>query len=181
MSELKVMHSDVTKSADDKDNYQTEFAELVNQMQVLDDAEFNGVNLFEGDGVTASNLEVSMVEDGSSTMTVSQSQLNDTGTAVNTITSGTLDSLSVGQFTDAIAEVATQRATNGAQQSRLQFASEMLEVNRQNLEAANSRIVDTDIARESTEYARANILVQSGTAMLAQANQSSQVALRLLG
>jgi flagellin len=49
------------------------------------------------------------------------------------------------------------------------------------LEAANSRITDVDVAEESTQLARWNILVQSGTAMLAQANQSAQVALRLLG
>jgi flagellin len=57
----------------------------------------------------------------------------------------------------------------------------MLSTNKQNLESANSRIMDVDVAAESTQMARYSILVQSGTAMLAQANSSSQIALRLLG
>ena len=57
----------------------------------------------------------------------------------------------------------------------------MLSINKTNLEAANSRIIDTDVATESTRFAKYNILVQSGAAMLAQANASAQVALRLLG
>jgi flagellin len=72
------------------------------------------------------------------------------------------------------------RANNGAEQSRLGFAAEVLTTNKANLEAANSRIVDVDVAEESTQLARWNILVQSGTAMLSQANQSAQSALRLI-
>jgi len=81
---------------------------------------------------------------------------------------------------DAITELGLMRATNGADQSRLTFAEDMLKVNKTNLEAANSRIIDVDVASESTQLARFNILQQSGTAMLAQANQSSQSILRLL-
>ena len=76
--------------------------------------------------------------------------------------------------------IATARAQNGAAQSVLGFASEVLTVNKSNLEAATSRIMDVDVAAESTQLARWNILVQSGTAMLAQANQSGQSALKLL-
>jgi len=83
-------------------------------------------------------------------------------------------------ITDAIKAVATDRATNGASQSVLGFAGEVLTVNKTNLEAASSRIMDVDVASESTQLARFNILVQSGTAMLAQANQSAQTALKLL-
>jgi flagellin len=72
------------------------------------------------------------------------------------------------------------RAANGAEQSRFGFAAELNTVNKANLEAANSRIVDVDVAEESTQLARWNILVQAGTAMLAQANQSNQAALKLL-
>ena len=80
----------------------------------------------------------------------------------------------------AIQNVATMRAQNGAEQSRLGFAAELLTVNKANLEAASSRIMDVDVAEESTQLARWNILVQSGTAMLSQANQSAQTALKLL-
>jgi flagellin len=81
----------------------------------------------------------------------------------------------------AIENVATMRSANGAEQSRLSFASELLTTNKANLEAANSRITDVDVAQESTQLARWNILVQSGTAMLSQANQTPQTALRLIG
>ena len=81
----------------------------------------------------------------------------------------------------AIQNVATMRADNGAEQSRLGFASEVLTTNKANLEAANSRIIDVDVAEESTQLARWNTLVQAGTAMLSQANQSAQIALKLLG
>ena len=72
------------------------------------------------------------------------------------------------------------RANNGSEQSRLNFASELVTTNKANLEAANSRIVDVDVASESTQLARWNILTQAGTSMLSQANQSAQSALKLL-
>jgi flagellin len=68
----------------------------------------------------------------------------------------------------------------GASMQRLRFTSEQLTVLRDNLSAANSRIKDVDVAEESTQYARYNILVQAGTAMLAQANTMPSSALRLL-
>ncbi|MBP6865667.1 MAG: flagellin [Candidatus Didemnitutus sp.] len=104
------------------------------------------------------------------------------GSEVSTVTSAAdLQSLSLSSITAALSDVATFRANNGAQQSRLGFAAEVLAVNKANIEAANSRITDVDVAQESTQLARYNILVQSGAAMLSQANQSAQMALRLLG
>lgn len=93
---------------------------------------------------------------------------------------GSLSALGLGTITGAIEDLATHRATNGAQQSRLGFASELLTTNKANLEAATSRISDVDVAVESTQLARYNVLVQAGTSMLAQANQSPQNILRLL-
>ena len=80
----------------------------------------------------------------------------------------------------AITQLATDRANIGAYQSRMQFTSEQLTVSKENLAAAASRIQDVDVAEESTQYARYQILVNSGTAMLAQANQLPQSVLRLL-
>jgi len=80
----------------------------------------------------------------------------------------------------AIQAAAEMRANNGAEQTRLTFAADMLSVNKINLEAANSRIIDVDVAEESAQLARFNILQQAGTAMLAQANQSTQSILRLI-
>jgi flagellin len=80
----------------------------------------------------------------------------------------------------AIQNLAQLRAYNGSEQSRLNFASDTLSINKTNLEAANSRIIDVDVAEESSKLARFSILQQAGTAMLAQANQSTQSLLRLL-
>lgn len=105
-----------------------------------------------------------------------------TPSATSTVATATdLGTLDLSDVTDAIQQVATNRASNGSEQSRLAFASEVLSVNKANIEAANSRISDVDVAEESTTLARYNILVQSGTAMLSQANQSAQMALKLLG
>jgi flagellin len=107
---------------------------------------------------------------------------SDAGTDVSSITTAAdLASLDLNTISGALQEIATFRAENGAQQSRLGFAAEVLATNKANLEAANSRIVDVDVAEESTQLARYNILVQAGTAMLSQANQSAQSALRLIG
>lgn len=80
----------------------------------------------------------------------------------------------------ALAELAEMRARNGAEQSGLHFARDLLQTNEVNLTSANSRILDADIAAESLHLARSNILVQGATAMLAQANQSAQSLLKLL-
>ena len=80
----------------------------------------------------------------------------------------------------ALASLASMRAQNGSEASKLSFGQEMLTTNRNNLEAANSLITDVDVAAESTQLARFNILQQAGTAMLAQANQSAQSVLKLL-
>ena len=81
---------------------------------------------------------------------------------------------------DAQNEFAKYRARNGAEQSGLGFASELLVLNRTNLEAAVGRIVDVDVAHESTQLAKWTTLTQAGTAMLAQANQATSLVLKLI-
>ena len=76
---------------------------------------------------------------------------------------------------------ATARANNGAEMSRLEASLGLLVTNQANLEAARSRLMDVDIATESTHFAKHNILLQSSAAMLAQANGVPNVALQLLG
>jgi flagellin len=82
---------------------------------------------------------------------------------------------------NSINQLATDRATVGSNLTRLNFTGDQLNSLQNNLSAARSRITDVDVAQESTNYARQNILVQSGTAMLAQANNLPQSVLRLLG
>ena len=84
-------------------------------------------------------------------------------------------------FTKALENIATLRAENGGSTSRLNFSLEHANRTQTNLEAANGRIVDTDIASESTRLAKFNILVQASASMLAQANVAPQTALMLLG
>ena len=91
-----------------------------------------------------------------------------------------LSDVSVAVFTQAIQNIATLRADNGASMSRLRFAGEEMSRQETNLIAANGRIVDVDIAAESTRLAKYNVLVQASASMLAQANSSSDVALMLL-
>jgi flagellin len=180
MSELRTLYEDVTKSSTDKSNYSTEFNALRAQLQSIAAEQFNGVSIFAGSA--SSTVGVKINESGDQTVNITKANLNGTSGNVTTITGATtLSGVSVAQIKTAIENVATSRATNGAEYSRLAFANEMLQANRQNLEAANSRIIDVDVAKESTQLARYSILVQSGTAMLSQANASSQIALRLLG
>ena len=91
-----------------------------------------------------------------------------------------LTDISVGVFTQALENIATLRANNGASMSRLRFAGEEMALQETNLIAANGRIKDVDIAAESTQLAKYNVLVQASASMLAQANTSADVALMLL-
>jgi len=174
ISELHTLYQDPTKNASDLANYDAEFTQLQSQITSLAAEKFNGNNLF------ANALTTKVSEDGSQTVTLSSKDL--AGDADVTAITGASDLSGVTQTNveNAIQSVATMRASNGAEQSRLGFASEVLTVNKANLEAASSRISDVDVAEESTQLARWNILTQSGTAMLAQANQSAQSAMRLL-
>ena len=89
--------------------------------------------------------------------------------------------VSMGQLTAAIERLADVRAENGAEMSRLNMVNELLIQNQTNLEAAYGRIMDADVALESTRFARHNVLVQASAAMVAQANQLTNVALAVLG
>ena len=167
MQELGTMASDPTKSATDISNYDTEFNALKTQLTGIGSNTFNGKALF-GTGSTLSAAGVSLTQSAFST-------------AIAGITSASTASAGGTAAATALTTIATERAQNGAEQSSLNFASQMLTANQTNLQAANSRIIDVDVAAESTQLARWNILVQSGTAMLAQANQSAQSALKLIG
>lgn len=104
-----------------------------------------------------------------------------TGNIWDVANGSVLSSVDMTSISGAIEDVATYRAANGSDQSRLSYASDMLLTNKGNLEQATSRISDVDVAEESATLAKNNVLVQAGTAMLSQANQSSQIALKLIG
>ncbi len=166
MSELATLYTDPTKGTSDKANYDTEFTALTAELGKLAGETFNGIGLFGSAGA----ISVNTTESGGGAIVTDAITMPTTGPVITNLTT----------ITSAIGGLATARAGNGAAQSRLGFAAEVLTVNKQNLESAISRIMDVDVAAESTQLARWNILVQSGTAMLTQANQSAQSALRLL-
>ncbi len=178
VSELRTLYNDPTKSPSDQSNYDSEFLELQAQLDDLTNEAFNSVSLF-----STTDLSVNVTEGGTTAVTIQARDLSSTTSGVGTLTASgvtSLADLTLTEIVDALESVATFRAQNGAEQSRFSFSAELLTINKANLEAATSRILDVDVAAESTQLARFNILVQSGTAMLAQANASTQIALKLL-
>jgi len=178
MSELSILAQDVTKSDADRALYNQEFQNLGTFISNTASKDFNGVSLFSG-----SSISVTTDSDGGTTAITgidlgSTSYTGATGSDIST-TSGAASALT--NVKTAISQLAADRATVGANQASLNMYSEQLGVLKDNLSAANSRIKDVNVAEESTQFARYNILVQAGTAMLAQANASPQSALRLLG
>lgn len=177
MSELAILAQDVTKSDADRSLYQEEYAQLSSYIGNAADKDFNGVSLF-----SSSALDVTIDSEGN---TFSMAGVDMDLASYTDALSGTISTRAnaVDALTDvraAINQLASDRARIGAYQARLNATSAQLTVTRENLSSASSRIQDVNIAEESTQYARYNILVQSGTAMLAQANQMPQSVLRLL-
>ena len=199
MSELIQLSGDVTKSTNDRALYQTEYQSLQSQMVDLVDEQFNGVNMFTNGGWnsaidTTNTLTVVLSQDGGQTASITVSDLGAVAVYVGTASGAPLDGVTTNNIfqnittaaaaittvNQAIQNLASLRATNGSEQVRLTFAADMLAINKNNLQAANSQIMDVDVAAESANLAKQNILQQAGTSMLAQANMSSQSVLRLL-
>ena len=183
MGELRAMHADVTKNTTDKQNYDSEFRDLVGQINQLRTTKFNDKELFD----QTNGLNVVLDEFGTNVFTIDQAQVQavlDTETTLN-ISSAVAANASVAgntyqDYTDALEAIATLRATNGGQVRRLNYQLANVESQITNLSAANGRIMDVDIAQESANLARQQVLVQASAAMTAQANTSNDVALMLL-
>ncbi|MCX8156994.1 MAG: flagellin [Verrucomicrobiae bacterium] len=176
MSELAVLAQDVTKTESDRALYDKEFQELKSFISETAQKEFNGISLFDG-----TTLKITGDSDAN-TFDLQGVNLTDakyTFASVDISTStGAVSALTA--VKDAIDQLATDRATVAAGNAHLTYVADRLSILNDNLIASNSRIKDVDVAEESTKFARYNILVQAGTAMLAQANASPQSALRLL-
>ena len=200
MSELAILAKDVTKNSTDISLYQKEFSSLQDQLrdtiggttaEIGGSADistplgaFNGITLF---GSNTAGLTVTIGQAVGQNMTITETNLRQ-GSLLGMInkssggvyTAAVTDATAIANITGSIQQVATERATLGASQSRLELATTTLQVEYENLSSAISRIRDVDVAEESTQYAKFNILVQSGTAMLAQANQTPNSVLKLL-
>ena len=190
MRELTVQSKNGTYSSNDKDNIKAEMTALGAQIgSVLTNTAFNGTKLFDG---STTSVSVQAGANASDAVTLTLGKLNDAasgGDAINkslavdvTVadagTAGTDDYLT--KFDNALKQVATARSGLGASQNRLESAVNNLTSNSTNLADARSRIEDADFSQESTNLAKAQILSQASTAMLAQANQSQQGVLKLL-
>ena len=182
MSELTVLAQDATKTNSDLSNYTAEFTQLQAYISDITGKQFNGVSLFDsaGLGVTTNSDAVTFAMNAANLVgATSTGVLNAySGVSISTSTSAFA---ALNEVKTAIQALANMRAQVGANIQRLNLTSEQLTILNENLSAANSRITDVDVAEESTQFAKLNILVQSGTAMLAQANLLPQSALRLLG
>jgi flagellin len=172
MSELTVLAQDVTKGPADNALYNTEFQSLAVYINDLATKEFNGVGLLD-------NTDRDVVVDSEG---ATYTMLGIDGAAYDLTAEDltTAAPAALASVTAMIDVVATDRATVGANISVLASYNEQLAVLKDNLTAADSRIKDVDVAEESTNFARYNILVQAGTAMLAQANSVPQSVLRLI-
>jgi flagellin len=179
MSELSMLAQDETKTDTDRALYDKEFQTLDDYIVDIAKKDFNGVSLFSG-----SSLNVTTDSDGTKFAATGVNLAAGANyTALNSLAVGTTvgASSALTAVKTAINQLATDRATVGANISRLENTSSQLSVLKDNISQANSRIKDVDVAEESANFARQNILVQSGTAMLAQANAIPQSALRLIG
>lgn len=177
MSELSILAQDVTKTDADRALYNAEFTTLGAYIDDIATKTFNGVALFDG-----AALDVTTDGDGS-LFTMTGADL--TAGAYTTATGSTVDTAAnaataLSNVVAAIDQLSTDRASLGANLSRLHSTSEQLTVLKENLSSSVSRLQDVDVAEESTTFAKFNILVQAGTAMLAQANATPQSVLKLI-
>jgi len=181
--ELAVQSASGTYSADDRDNLQTEVDALQTQMtNVLSNTEFNGVKLFDGTAGTAGVVKVQVGANSVDTVDLTFSDLTTVSAATYSVagTDGTAATTTMDTVDTQLAAISSARAGLGASQNQLESAVNTMTTGSINLSDARSRIEDTDYSAETTALAKAQILSQASSAMLAQANQSQQNVLSLL-
>ena len=188
MKELAVQRSNGTYNDEDKANIDLELESLSDEMNnILSNTKFNGKDVF------AEDTKIVIGHDGGAALTIGAAVLEDGGDVDLTnmfesigLTSGAgatanaQTDVEVGNIDIAITLVNTQRAVYGSQQNRLEHTINNLGTTAENLSSAESRIRDTDMAKEMMEFTKNNILTQAAQSMLAQANQQPQNVLQLL-
>ncbi|ALP37259.1 flagellin [Paenibacillus sp. IHB B 3084] len=167
MKELSVQQANDTYSAGDKSNIKAELGQLGSQIDaILSNTKFNGIAISGGAGVKI------QADDNKFVITVKG--IDSTGFR------GLTSAVTLSQTTDAIEKVAKQRANLGAMQNRMEYTSNNLGTTVENLTASESRIRDTDMAKEMVTLSKNNILLQASQSMLSQANSAPQGVLSLL-
>jgi flagellin len=188
MRELAVESANGTLSSGDKDNLQTEFASLQNEVsRVAQSTKFNNVSLLDSNAsaftfqvgagtATSDQLTISTVDLQASTISVDSGSIDITGSS-----NGNSNALAaITNIDSALNTINTVRAVFGAGLNRISNAVSNLQTSITNQSAAKSRIMDADFAAETANLTRAQILQQAGTAMLAQANAIPNQVLSLL-
>ena len=195
LRELAVQAANGIYSAEDRMQIQVEVSQLVDEVdRIASHAQFNGMNLLtgrfaEGSEAGAMQLQVGANMDQSEKIyvgTMTAVALGLTGGAQggegDVITLSSMDgaNMAIGTIDNALKQINKQRTDLGAYQNRFELAYNGVAIAAENLQAAESRIRDADMAKEVVEYTKNQILMQSGTAMLAQANTQPQSVVRLL-
>ncbi|MBC9705266.1 MAG: flagellin [Enterococcus sp.] len=193
MRDLGVQASNDSNSKESRDAIKNEVDQLANELKrTIDSTDFGGIKLLNGTAGTAGSMSFQVGADGSAASQIKVSFKDitaDLGGAVaatadagSTLTfdNATNAAASIDALDEAIGAISTHRATLGASQNRIESAIKTIAVSVENLTSAKSRITDTDMAAEMTNFTKNQILSQAGTAMLAQANQSTQGILSLL-
>ena len=191
--ELAIQASNGIYSDEDRMQIQVEVSQLVSEVdRVASQAQFNGMNMLTGsfgrwDGAKTMQFHVGANVDQNvrvyiGTMTATALGLKNANGDNEQISIATPDlaNATLGAVDNALLRVTKQRADLGAYQNRFEMASKGVNVAAENMQAAESRIRDTDMAAEIVDYTKNSILTQSGTAMLAQANSQTQNVLALL-
>ena len=167
LKELAVQKANGTYNNDDKSNLNLEMDSLGDEIDnIFTSTKFNGFT------VLTTSAKIVISDDGSTSLTI--------GKTTTTGIVGLSSASSVGKIEEAIKNVNKARATYGAKQNRLESTVRNLKTTAENLQAAESRIRDTDMAEEMSNFTKYSILIQAGTAMLAQANMAPQSVLSLL-
>ncbi len=188
---LAVQSSNGIYTANDRQMIQVEVSQLVDEVdRIASQAEFNKMNLLQGDFARGSRVSSMWFHMGPNqhqrervfiaTMTSKSLNLKHTDGTLLTLSTAEFANEAIGVLDDALHRINKQRANMGAYFNRLEHAAKGLMVAYENTQASESRIRDTDMAEESAAFTKNQILVQSGTAMLAQANLRPQSVLQLL-
>ncbi|MBP2027744.1 flagellin [Acetoanaerobium pronyense] len=187
MRELAVQAANDTNQSEDREALQGEIDQLIEEIdRIGTNTEFNGIGLFNGTTVSGTFIGQKIkIQNGANSNQMVEIELNKIDSTELVLSgigvSSNIDSnLAIGRLDDAISKISEQRAKLGAYQNRLEKTIANLDNTAENLTAARSRIQDTDMALEMSEFTKFNILQQAGTSMLAQANQQPQMMLQLL-
>jgi flagellin len=184
MRELAVQSANGTNNSQDRDNLQSEFQQLNDEVaRIVAGTRFNGTVLFDGSS-TAFTFQVGAGTDATDTLTINTVDLTATVASLAALNISGVDSTgaiaALTALDTGIIDTTTARATFGAAQNRFDSVIGSLMVFAENLSAARGRIMDADFAAETAALSRAQILQQAGNAMVAQANQLPQQVLSLL-